>query len=178
MKTHVLEREQVIKRPRSETFAFFGDAVNLERITPASLRFHILTAQPIRMAAGTVITYQLSLFGIRFRWKTLIESWSPEDRFVDTQLEGPYALWEHTHTFEAVDANRTRVRDRVVYGMPYGIFGRIAHALFVRRMLNKIFDHRAETIARLLAPGTPANQANGARPVTVEPDSQMRRKAT
>lgn len=153
MKIYVLEREQVIERPRSETFAFFGDAVNLERITPAFLRFRILTAQPIRMAAGTLIAYQLSLLGIRFRWKTLIESWSPEESFVDTQLKGPYALWEHTHTFEVIDARHTRVRDRVVYRMPYGILGRIAHALFVRRALNQIFNHRAETIARLLAPG-------------------------
>src|SRR5215475_10859701 len=119
--TYVLEREQVIARPRSETFAFFGDAFNLERITPAFLRFRILTPPPIRMAAGTLIAYQLSLFGIRFRWKTLIESWSPEDSFVDTQLKGPYALWEHTHTFEAIDAHHTRVLDRVVYCLPYGI---------------------------------------------------------
>ncbi len=157
MKTYILEREQVIERSRAETFAFFGDAFNLERITPRFLGFRILTARPIHMIAGTLIEYRLSLFGIGFRWKTLIERWTPEESFVDTQLDGPYALWQHTHTFEAIDAERTRVRDRVLYRLPYGIFGRIAHALFVRRALDKIFDHRAEVIARLLAPGAQTN---------------------
>lgn len=178
MKTYILEHEQVIERSRSETFAFFSDAFNLERITPRFLGFRILTARPIHMAAGTLIEYKLSLFGIGFRWKTLIEQWTPEESFVDTQLDGPYALWQHTHTFEAVDAQRTRVRDRVLYRMPFGIFGRIAHALFVRRALEKIFNHRAEVIAGLLAPGAPTNEAAGEAPAEADAESYRRRKAS
>jgi ligand-binding SRPBCC domain-containing protein len=175
MKTYVLEREQVIERTRSETFAFFGDAFNLERLTPPFLRFRILTAPPIRMAAGTLIAYRLSLLGIPFHWKTLIESWSPEDRFVDTQLSGPYALWRHTHTFEAIDADRTLVRDQVVYGMPFGLLGRMAQALFVRRALNKIFDYRAAMIARALAPGAPTEEITGTPSAPVDAESRRRR---
>src|SRR5690242_10644689 len=159
MKTYVLEREQVIERSRAETFAFFGDAFNLERITPRFLGFRILTAPPIHMAAGTLIEYRLSLFAVGFRWKTLIEEWTPDTSFADTQLDGPYALWQHTHSFEAIDANRTGVRDRVLYRLPFGIFGRIAHTLFVRRTLEKIFSYRADVIARLLAPDTRRDEA-------------------
>lgn len=152
MQTYTLEREQVIERPRGETFAFFGDAFNLERITPPFLRFRILNEPPIEMGAGTLLEYRLALFGIRFYWKTLIERWSPEESFVDVQLKGPYALWRHTHTFEELSQASTLVRDRVEYQIPYGFFGRLAHTLFVRRVLGKIFDHRARVIARLLAP--------------------------
>ena len=41
--SHRLEREQLVPRPRGEVFAFFSDARNLERLTPPSLRFEILT---------------------------------------------------------------------------------------------------------------------------------------
>jgi ligand-binding SRPBCC domain-containing protein len=174
MKTYVLEREQVIERSRAETFAFFGDAFNLERITPRFLGFRILTAPPIQMAAGTLIEYRLSLFAVSFRWKTLIEEWTPDTSFVDTQLTGPYALWQHTHTFEAIDAERTRVRDRVLYGIPYGLIGRIAHALFVRRTLKKIFDYRAEVIARLLAP----EAHNDETAIKKDAESYRRRRAS
>ena len=178
MKTYILEHEQVIERSRAETFAFFSDAFNLERITPRFLGFRILTAPPIQMAAGTLIEYRLSLFGIGFRWKTLIEAWTPDTSFVDAQLDGPYALWQHTHSFEAIDANRTRVRDRVLYRLPFGVFGRIAHALFVRRTLEKIFDYRADVIARLLAPGTQRGDEANETSVERTAESYRRRQAS
>ena len=152
MKTYLLEHRQVIQRPRSETFAFFADAFNLELITPGFLRFRILTPRPVSMRAGTLLEYQLSLFGLPFQWKTLIESWSPDDSFVDVQLEGPYLFWRHTHSFEETKGGCTLVRDHVEYQLPLGAAGRLANGLVVAKMLEKIFEHRAQAIARLLAP--------------------------
>ncbi len=149
MKIYFLERRQLIQRPRSETFAFFSDMSNLERITPSFLRFRILTP-PIKMEAGTVIEYRLALFGAPVYWRTVIESWDPEESFVDSQIKGPYALWRHTHSFEEKGPRQTLMRDLVEYGIPYGALGRIAHALFVERWLKKIFDYRAAMIERLM----------------------------
>jgi ligand-binding SRPBCC domain-containing protein len=154
MRTHILERAQEIPRSRSETFAFFSDAFNLERLTPPFLRFRILTRPPIIMAAGTLLEYRLSLFGVGFRWKTLIESWSPEETFVDLQLSGPYSFWRHTHVFEEAGPNRTLMRDRVEYRIPAGPLGGLARRLFVARALDKIFDYRRAAIARLLGSQT------------------------
>lgn len=152
MKTYKLERTQVIERSRSETFAFFSDASNLERITPPFLRFRMVTPRPIGMEAGTILEYELAMFGVRLHWKSLIERWTPEESFVDVQLKGPYSLWRHTHTFEELDENRTLMRDHVEYGIPLSILGRIAHAIFVKHSLKKIFDYRTATTAQLLAP--------------------------
>jgi ligand-binding SRPBCC domain-containing protein len=150
MKIYFLERRQLIQRPRSETFAFFSDTFNLERITPSFLRFRILTPAPIKMEAGAVIEYRLALFGAPVYWRTVIESWDPEESFVDSQIKGPYALWRHTHSFEEKGPRQTLMRDLVKYGIPYGALGRIAHALFIERWLKKIFDYRAAMIARLM----------------------------
>jgi ligand-binding SRPBCC domain-containing protein len=157
---HQLEREQLVPRPRAEVFAFFADAANLERLTPASLRFEIRTPLPIEMRAGARIDYQLSLFGLPFRWRTVIESFEPEARFVDLQMQGPYRFWRHTHEFADAPGG-TLVRDRVEFELPLGPLGELARVLFVTRQLRHIFDHRRAAIERAFAGGV-ASFAGGA----------------
>ena len=148
-KTYYLEREQWFDRPRPEVFAFFADAMNLEAITPASLHFHVVSAAPIEMRVGTLIDYQLRLFGVPFSWQTRIETFEPPERFVDLQIRGPYRLWRHTHRF-IEDQGGTRMFDRVEYQLPLGPLGLAAHRVFVRRTLAKIFDYRRDQIAALV----------------------------
>jgi ligand-binding SRPBCC domain-containing protein len=146
---HTLVRAQNLARPVDDVFAFFADAANLEAITPPALGFRILTPLPVGMASGTLIDYRLRLFGIPFRWRTRIEVFEPGVRFVDVQLSGPYRLWRHSHVFVPLGRG-TLVVDAVVYELPLGALGAAAHALFVRRTLEHIFDHRRQRIAALL----------------------------
>src|SRR5690242_15517200 len=99
-RVHVLHRRQRVELPVEEAFAFYGDAHNLERITPPWLGFEVTTPGPIEMGVGTLIEYRLRLHRVPVRWRTRITAWEPPRRFVDTQVRGPYSLWEHTHTFE------------------------------------------------------------------------------
>jgi ligand-binding SRPBCC domain-containing protein len=148
-----LTREQILPGDPDVVFAFFADAFNLEAITPPWLRFGVVTPGPIHMAAGTLIEYRLRLHGVPVRWLTRIETWEPGRRFTDVQVRGPYRAWHHTHSFER-HADGTLVRDTVRYELPLGPLGRIAHAAFVRRDLERIFDFRHEEVARRLGAGT------------------------
>ncbi len=147
---HVFEQEQLVRRTRREVFAFFADAANLERITPATLHFEIRSPQPIAMRAGTIIDYQLSLFGLNFHWRTLIESFDPESGFVDVQTKGPYRSWRHSHDFSDAPGG-TVVRDRVEYEVPFGPVGEIVHRLFIARQIRRIFDFRRTAIETAFA---------------------------
>ena len=147
-----LERSLLIPRPRPEVFAFFSDAINLERITPPFLRFRILTPAPIPMRAGTLIDYELRLYGVKFRWRTRIDAFEPPGHFIDVQLRGPYKAWHHRHTFEEVPGG-TLMQDRVDYDLPFGPAGAVARALFVRRSVERIFDYRNRIILEILSPG-------------------------
>jgi len=134
----------------AQAFDFYGDALNLEPLTPPWLHFELTTPMPIEMGAGTLLDYRLRLHGVPIRWRTRIETWEPPHRFVDTQLRGPYKLWEHTHTFEPEGDGSTLIRDRVRYAIPYGPFGAIAHTVFVRRDLARIFEYRQQAVAERL----------------------------
>jgi ligand-binding SRPBCC domain-containing protein len=149
MNVHILQREQRLPGTPADVFDFFADARNLEAITPPLLRLRVVTPAPIVMGRGTLIRYRLRVHGLPVSWLTEITEWRPPYRFVDEQLTGPYALWQHTHTFEA-DAAETIMRDVVRYRIGFGPLGALADALLVRRDIAAIFDYRAERVAALL----------------------------
>jgi ligand-binding SRPBCC domain-containing protein len=155
MAEFVFQIEQTLASPIERVFAFFGDAGNLEAITPPWLKFRILTPRPIPMRAGAIIDYSLRLHGIPFRWRTEITAWEPpaggRARFQDEQRRGPYRQWIHEHTFETVrmedGTEGTVVRDCVRYKV---MMGWAVDAWLVRPQLERIFDFRAETTRRLI----------------------------
>jgi ligand-binding SRPBCC domain-containing protein len=146
MTVHFFQTELLLPRGLDEVFAFFGDAHNLQAITPPWLDFKILTPEPIAMKTGAVIDYRLKLHGVPFRWRTKITTWDPPHRFVDTQQSGPYRQWIHTHTFVPA-ANGTLCRDHVAYAVPGGA---LINRLFVRSRVERIFAYRHEAMTRLL----------------------------
>jgi hypothetical protein len=150
MRVFELVRRQRLELPAARAFEFYADAHNLEAITPPWLRFRMTARYPIEMAPGTLIEYRLRLHGVPIRWRTRIDVWDPPARFVDTQLSGPYVVWEHTHTFEPVGEHAVVIGDSVRYALPLGPLGWLAHRLFVRRELERIFDFRMDAVAEAL----------------------------
>jgi hypothetical protein len=136
-----LERDQWIEAPLPAVFAFFSAAENLEALTPPWLGFRIRSPLPVEMRPGARIDYTIRLAGMPMRWRTRITVWEPGRRFVDLQESGPYARWEHTHRFQALDGG-VLMSDVVEYELPYAWLGRIAHGAVVRGLLARIFDYR------------------------------------
>jgi len=47
------------------------------------------------------------------------------------------------------------MHDKVVYRLPLGFIGKMAHTLFVKKKLDAIFDYRKEMICKIF-PGSTA----------------------
>ncbi len=148
MAEYILEREQIIQRPHEEVFDFFADALNLERITPPELNFHIITPQPIDIKKGALIDYQLKLHGFSILWKTEITQWNPPFDFIDSALKSPYKQWIHLHTFQEIGENETMMKDIVRYRLPFEPLGDLAH-WYVKRELKYIFDYRYKVVEEI-----------------------------
>jgi len=146
-----LTAEQVLDHPVERVFPFFADAHNLESITPAFLKFEVLTPKPIEMRQGLLLEYRLRVHGVPIRWRTQIPVWEPPHRFVDNQLRGPYALWRHTHTFEPIDGG-TRCTDEVVYRPKGWVLAGLVNRFFVERDVANIFRYRFERLAEVFPP--------------------------
>jgi ligand-binding SRPBCC domain-containing protein len=147
MNESLFSAEFWLPKPPEEIFPFFGNAHNLEIITPRWLQFKVLTRGSIEMRPGTLIDYRIRLHGIQLRWRTNIEVWEPPYRFIDQQIRGPFQRWHHEHIFESQE-HGTLCQDRVRYAV---LGGPLLDRLFVRREVEKIFDFRKQRLIELFA---------------------------
>jgi ligand-binding SRPBCC domain-containing protein len=154
MADHLLETRVWVGCPRAEVFAFFVDPSNLARLTPASFHVTVRNAPPV-MQAGAVLDYEMRWLGVPMRWRAFVREFDAPYRFLDVQLRGPYARWEHCHRFLDKDGG-TVVDDRIVYRLPLGAAGRLLHAALVKRQLAAVWTFRTRRLAELLGPVRPA----------------------
>ncbi len=160
MADHILERRFWLPRPRPEVFDFFADPRSLVALNPPSARLTWLAAPPDRLAAGSVLDFSVRVTGVPLRWRVMVREFDPPYRFVDAQLWGPFARWEHRHRFaEGPERNGaagplgTWVEDRVTYRLPLGPLGHVAHALAFGRRIAAVFEYRESRVRELLSRG-------------------------
>jgi ligand-binding SRPBCC domain-containing protein len=130
-----------------EAWAFISNPSNLKNITPETMGFEVVSeGLPEKMYPGMIITYSVKpLLGIKTTWVTEITHVQEMRYFVDEQRVGPYTLWHHEHHLEPVEGG-VLMRDIVSYKPPFGILGRIANRLIIRKKLREIFQYREHAL--------------------------------
>jgi ligand-binding SRPBCC domain-containing protein len=167
--------EQWLPNPVEEVFAFFTDPDNLPRLMPVWQKARIEKASivpapragasassPAKAAGeGTRLTLSFLPFPLspfRIRWESEITEFSWKGHFCDRQVRGPFAFWKHCHRLRGVDGggmDMTLIVDQVEYEMPFGPLGRVAHKVFLRRLIQETFAFRQQEIARIFGQLTP-----------------------
>ena len=145
----VLMQTQVLPVAREILWDFVSTPLNLNDITPPDMAFEILGEIPEHTFAGQLIEYRIQIPVIgRTRWTTEIMEVEDGIFFVDCQRKGPYKSWVHRHCLEDVDEG-TKMTDEIHYFLPFGIFGQLAHLLFVKPTLARIFRYRREQFEKI-----------------------------
>lgn len=147
MGSYTLKTAQRLPITLDVAWDFFSSPLNLKEITPAYMNFKVLSnSDSDKMFAGQIITYTVSpLFGIPLFWMTEITHVHDREYFIDEQRFGPYALWHHKHFFKEIPGG-IEMTDFLDYKLPLGFLGNIAHALFVRRQIENIFEYRRKIL--------------------------------
>lgn len=150
MAIHRITDEIEIPIPLDEAWDFFTDPRNLAKLTPSEMNFkHVYEPDAVKVYPGMYLTYKVSpIVGIPLTWVTEITVVEPKHRFVDDQIKGPFGRWHHIHEFEA-KGNHTIARDILYYEMPFGFLGSIAHVLFAKKDILKIFEFRKQRMSEL-----------------------------
>jgi len=151
--------QTTVNAPLEAVWAFHEDPqANLPLLAPPGQGVRVESADlPVGVGSRIAISIDGPL-GRRMRWVAEIVEHAPphavvfgmEARFVDKQVEGPFAQWRHEHEFEAVDSRTTRVVERITYRLPLGPLGWLADWLYVRWRVRALMRHRARAMPEVL----------------------------
>jgi hypothetical protein len=153
MPDHILEQRLRIDRARPEVFACFADPRQASQFLPRWVRVILVNEGEPAMGAGAVLDYRVTVLGVSCAWRAFVREFDPPFRFLDVQLRGPFARWEHRHRFLAVGGG-TLMEDRLVYRLPLGLAGRAAHAALLGRLMTAAWRFRTRRIGELVGPIT------------------------
>jgi ligand-binding SRPBCC domain-containing protein len=161
MGAYTIKAVQKIPATREVVWDYFSGAANLQSITPAEMKFRVISQHhEEKIYAGQIIEYKVSpLFGIPVYWMTEITHVMDGEFFADEQRYGPYGMWHHQHFFKSIPGG-TEMIDLIHYKNPLGILGKIANGLFVRNKLRGIFEYRFERIGNIFGKWSGQEQAH------------------
>jgi ligand-binding SRPBCC domain-containing protein len=125
----------------------------------ASVDLHVVSAAASKEEAvdgvktgiigeGQTVTFRGRHFGLRLRHTSRIDRWRPCTYFRDTMVAGSFKYFTHEHFFAAMD-DGTRMNDEIRFSAPYGMLGRWATKLLVRRHLIALLVRRNQVIKRV-----------------------------
>ena len=100
---------------------------------------------------GETVTWEAKHFGFVQHLTSKITEFEPPHYFVDEMVSGTFKSLKHKHIFKKV-GNQTLMIDEFYFESPYGILGKIANWLFLKRYMtnlliirNTILKEKAET---------------------------------
>jgi ligand-binding SRPBCC domain-containing protein len=143
-------KESRIGAPPSVVFGFHESPGALQRLSEASGdRVEVIEGgDSLRPGSRVVLRIRSGLLSVR--WVAEHTEYDPPRQFVDRQVHGPFARWEHRHQFLDDGQGGTILRDEVDYEPPLGWIGRRLGGTFLDRKLSRMFDRRHDATRRIV----------------------------
>ena len=137
----------VVDVPIDNVWNFYTDLHHLEVITPKRLDLKIIESSSNKVTEGQTAYFSSKLL-TRITWKTKITVCKPYT-YVDEMSNSIFKLWKHTHVFDKIDENQTKITDKIEFELQYGVFGKMFE-WYALDKLKKIFEHRQQATINAL----------------------------
>lgn len=97
------------------------------------------------LTEGEAITWEAQHLGRRRRLRSRVENSRRPFFFISRMVQGDFRVLVHEHHFTP-QGDKTIMHDKFYFEAPYGIFGKLAALLFLKRYLRKFLLRRNATI--------------------------------
>ncbi|MEO6982836.1 MAG: SRPBCC family protein [Edaphobacter sp.] len=104
------------------------------------------------LGVDDTMTWRGRYFGMRLVHTSLIDACRPYMYFREVMVEGMFERLEHEHHYAPMD-DGTRMRDEVRFTTRWGVVGKVAEKLFLRRYLIRFLKRRNAVIKRVAESG-------------------------
>jgi len=94
---------------------------------------------------GETVTWRAKHFGIWQNLTSKITAFDPPHFFADEMVSGAFKSFRHEHYFTG-DDKQTIIRDEFMFEAPFGLLGRLANWLFLKRYMTGLLVKRNEVI--------------------------------
>ena len=144
MKTRRFEKTTAVGVPAADLFDWHMRPGALTRLSPPW--------QPVEVvgelkppSVGDRVSLKMGNGPLRVKWVAGHTDVEDGRSFEDVQIEGPFKVWRHRHSFEPAGEEESVLRDSIEYKLPLGALGSFFGEGFVRRSLERAFVYRHET---------------------------------
>ncbi|WP_372757639.1 cell division protein [Mariniflexile sp.] len=90
---------------------------------------------------GESVTWEARHFGFVQHLTSKITEFKASNYFVDEMVSGAFKCFKHKYIFHESE-NRTIMTDLFYFESPYGILGKFADALFLKKYMTKLIETR------------------------------------
>ncbi|WP_435412745.1 SRPBCC family protein [Psychroserpens mesophilus] len=87
------------------------------------------------------VTWEAKHFGITQQLTSKITEFESPDYFVDEMVSGVFKSFRHEHIFQS-ENSKTLMIDRFQFESPFGIIGKLANMIFLKRYMTNLLTTR------------------------------------
>ena len=104
------------------------------------------------ISLGESVTWEATHFGVKQQLATQVVQFDRPRHFRDSMVSGAFKRFDHDHYFESV-AGQTLMKDTFDYTSPFGILGRIADFMVLKRYMTRLLRTRNGVIKSVAESG-------------------------
>jgi len=138
----IFEYRGAMPASADEVFAYHARPGAFRRLAPPWQKLEVL--EESGDVTGGRVAFDVWFGPLKRHWLAEMGSAVPGRQFVDRQLEGPFASWEHVHRFVPIDERQSELIDHIEYSLPAGMLTDAVAEGPAGKTLSRLFRFRHE----------------------------------
>ncbi len=143
LKTDKFKKEILLDAKVEDVFDWHCKKDALQRLNPPWVKVKIEKQEGI--FEGAVTKMKVYEGPVSINWVSKHTKYVQNKFFADEQIKGPFKVWKHSHFFEEISENKTKLTDDIEYRVKFHPFSKLMKTHIIKK-LERMFTYRHEIL--------------------------------